>query len=117
MTENRNDKKIKICIVTISLSKGGAERSTALLSKMLHSSGFEVHLVTLNDDIDYPYAGNLINLGLNKPKKDSIFMHCLPASRGEEVTNEVMDGKQSAVWLEALNRIHAQKSIIEWCLK
>ncbi len=49
--------------------------------------------------------------------KDSIFMHCLPASRGEEVTNEVMDGNQSAVWLEALNRIHAQKSIIEWCLK
>jgi ornithine carbamoyltransferase len=50
-------------------------------------------------------------------KKDSIFMHCLPAKRGEEVTNEVMDGKQSAVWLEALNRIHAQKSIIEWCLQ
>jgi len=49
--------------------------------------------------------------------KDSIFMHCLPASRGEEVTNDVMDGKQSAVWLEALNRIHAQKSIIQWCLK
>ena len=49
--------------------------------------------------------------------KDSIFMHCLPASRGEEVTNDVMDGKQSVVWLEALNRIHAQKSIIEWCLK
>jgi len=48
--------------------------------------------------------------------KDSIFMHCLPASRGEEVTNDVMDGAQSTVWLEALNRIHAQKSIIEWCL-
>ena len=50
-------------------------------------------------------------------KKDAIFMHCLPASRGEEVTNEVMDGKQSVVWLEALNRIYIQKSIIEWCLK
>ena len=50
-------------------------------------------------------------------KKDSIFMHCLPASRGEEVTNEVIDSQQSAVWLEALNRVHAQKSIIEWCLK
>ena len=49
--------------------------------------------------------------------KDSIFMHCLPANRGEEVTNDVIDGKQSVVWLEALNRIHAQKSIIEWCLK
>ena len=50
-------------------------------------------------------------------KNDAIFMHCLPANRGEEVTDEVMDGKQSVVWLEALNRIHAQKSIIEWCLK
>ena len=50
-------------------------------------------------------------------KTDAIFMHCLPASRGEEVTDEVMDGKRSVVWLEALNRIHVQKSIIEWCLK
>ena len=50
-------------------------------------------------------------------KKDSIFLHCLPANRGSEVTNEVIDGKQSAVWLQALNRIHVQKSIIEWCLK
>ena len=49
-------------------------------------------------------------------KADAIFMHCLPASRGEEVTNDVIDGKQSVVWLEALNRIHTQKSIIEWCL-
>ena len=53
---------------------------------------------------------------MKKANKDSIFMHCLPARRGEEVTNEVIDGKQSAVWLEALNRIHIQKSIIEWCL-
>ena len=50
-------------------------------------------------------------------KKEAIFMHCLPASRGDEVTDDVIDGKQSAVWLEALNRIHVQKSIIEWCLK
>jgi len=54
---------------------------------------------------------------MKSAKKDSIFMHPLPANRGEEVTNDVMDGKQSAVWLEALNRIHAQKSIIEFCLK
>ena len=50
-------------------------------------------------------------------KAEAIFMHCLPASRGEEVTDEVMDGKQSVVWLEALNRVYVQKSIIEWCLK
>ena len=50
-------------------------------------------------------------------KTDAIFMHCLPASRGEEVSEEIMDGKQSVVWLQALNRIHVQKSIIQWCLK
>ena len=50
-------------------------------------------------------------------KPDAIFMHCLPANREEEVTSEVMDGKQSVVWLQAFNRIHAQKSIIEWCIK
>ena len=50
-------------------------------------------------------------------KPDAIFMHCLPANREEEVTSEVMDGKQSVVWLQAFNRIHAQKSIIEWCMK
>jgi len=54
---------------------------------------------------------------MNLAKSGAIFMHCLPANRGEEVTNEVIDGKQSAVWLEALNRMHVQKSIIEWCLE
>ena len=62
-----------------------------------------------------PYQVNKKIMKLAKEK--AIFMHCLPASRGEEVTNEVMDGKQSAVWLEALNRIHVQKSIIQWCLR
>jgi len=54
---------------------------------------------------------------MQKANKDAIFMHCLPADRGAEVTNDVIDSNQSAVWLEVLNRIHTQKSIIEWCLK
>ncbi len=62
-----------------------------------------------------PYQVNI--KVMNYAKKNAIFMHCLPASRGEEVTDEVMDGKQSAVWLEALNRVHVQKSIIQWCLE
>ena len=62
-----------------------------------------------------PYQVNKKIMKLAKP--NAIFMHCLPANRGHEVTNEVIDGKQSAVWLEALNRIYVQKSIIEWCLK
>ena len=49
-------------------------------------------------------------------KPDAIFMHCLPVGRGEEVTNEVIDGDQSVVWRQALNRVHVQKSIINWCL-
>lgn len=47
--------------------------------------------------------------------KDAVFLHCLPAHRGEEVTDSVIDGSASLVWDEAENRIHAQKSILAWC--
>lgn len=50
-----------------------------------------------------------------RANKDAIFMHCLPAHRGEEVTDSVMDGAQSAVWDEAENRLHAQKAILLAC--
>ena len=49
-------------------------------------------------------------------KKNAIFLHCLPASRGQEVSAEVIDGKQSKVWQQALNRLHVQKSILLYCL-
>ena len=53
---------------------------------------------------------------MSRAHKDAIFMHCLPAHRGQEVTDEVMDGPQSAVFDEAENRLHAQKAILAWCL-
>ena len=61
-----------------------------------------------------PYQVNERLMAQVKP--DAIFLHCLPARRGEEVTAEVMDGPQSVVWDEAENRLHAQKAILDWCL-
>ncbi len=52
---------------------------------------------------------------MSRAASDAIFMHCLPAHRGEEVTDEVIDGPQSAVWDEAENRLHAQKGVLAWC--
>jgi ornithine carbamoyltransferase len=60
-----------------------------------------------------PYQVNARLMGRAKP--DALFMHCLPAHRGEEVTDEVMDGPQSVVFDEAENRLHAQKGILAWC--
>lgn len=52
---------------------------------------------------------------MTEAKADALFMHCLPAHRGEEVTSEIMDGPNSVVFDEAENRLHAQKGILAWC--
>jgi len=84
------------CVVTdtwVSMGQTGAERRKALLQP------FQV------DDAL-----------MAKAAKDAIFMHCLPAYRGNEVTASVIDGKSSVVFDEAENRLHAQKAILAWCL-
>ncbi|MBB3810730.1 ornithine carbamoyltransferase [Pseudochelatococcus contaminans] len=77
--------------------------------------------VSMGDD-DERYRQNLlrpyqVNQKLmSAANKGAVFMHCLPAHRGEEVTDEVMDGPQSVVFDEAENRLHAQKGVLAWCL-
>ena len=53
---------------------------------------------------------------LSIANQDVVYLHVLPAAREEEVTSSVMDGPQSLVWLQAENRLHGQKAIIDWCL-
>ena len=78
--------------------------------------------VSMNDKVDKKKKKKILkSYQVNKKlmklaKTDAVFMHCLPVSRGDEATDEVIDGKQSLVWTQALNRVHAQKSIINWCL-
>ncbi len=68
----------------------------------------------INKQVLLPYRVDDRMMGLAKP--DAIFMHCLPAYRGNEMTASVIDGPQSVVWDEAENRMHAQKGILMWCL-
>jgi ornithine carbamoyltransferase len=62
-----------------------------------------------------PFRVDVALMSLASP--DALFMHCLPAHRGDEVTDEVIDGVQSVIWDEAENRLHAQKGILSWCLQ
>ncbi|EKF20152.1 ornithine carbamoyltransferase [Nitratireductor pacificus] len=66
------------------------------------------------DNVFKPYQVNGALMQHARP--DALFMHCLPAHRGEEVTDEVIDGPHSVVFDEAENRLHAQKAVLAWCL-
>jgi len=77
------------------------------------SMGFEAeNEERLRDFEDWQVDGEMMRVA----KPDALFMHCLPAHRGEEVAAEVIDGPQSAVWDEAENRLHAQKALLEYLL-
>lgn len=70
MVNNNSNQNVHVCLVSISLGEGGAERSTALLSTMLIDLGFRVTIVTLTNRINYDYSGSLFNLGLLKKDPD-----------------------------------------------
>lgn len=77
------------------------------------SMGFEEEKKDrIRDFADWQVNKDMMKLA----NKDAIFMHCLPAHRGEEVTAEVIDGDQSVVWEEAENRLHVQKALLEYLL-
>ena len=75
------------------------------------SMGFEAeNEERLRDFADWQVDEEMMQVA----KPDALFMHCLPAHRGEEATDAVLDGPQSVIWDEAENRIHAQKSVLRW---
>ena len=77
------------------------------------SMGFEDEIEERKKDFaDFRVDAEMMSL----TRKDTLFMHCLPAHRGEEVAAEVIDGPQSIVWEEAENRLHTQKALMEYLL-
>ncbi|TVR09382.1 MAG: ornithine carbamoyltransferase [Salinarimonadaceae bacterium] len=92
--------------------RAAAEGAQAVVTDCWVSMGDEDEGVRRNLLRPYQVDGALMALA----DRDAIFMHCLPAHRGEEVTDEVMDGPQSVVFDEAENRLHAQKGVLAWCL-
>jgi ornithine carbamoyltransferase len=90
-----------------------ADGADAVISDCWVSMGDEDE--TFRHNLLAPYQVNAKLMGA--ARKEAIFMHCLPAHRGEEVTDEIIDGPQSVVFDEAENRLHAQKGILAWCLE
>ena len=63
------------------------------------------------------FAGHQVNAALMAHAPEAIFLHCLPAKRGQEVTSDVIDGQQSRIVEQAANRMHAQKAVLAWLLR
>jgi ornithine carbamoyltransferase len=93
-------------------AQAAAEKADCVVTDTWVSMGDDN--ATKRQNLLKPYQVNRTLMA--RAKKDAIFMHCLPAHRGDEVTDEVIDGPQSVVFDEAENRLHAQKAILAWSL-
>ena len=100
----------------------------AELAKALAEDGVSVTQATLSRyliELRAEKAQRLATFGayrvteslMAEASEDAIFLHCLPAYRGQEITAEVIDGPQSVVWDEAENRLHAQKALLSWLVE
>ena len=91
--------------------RAACHRADLVTTDVWTSMGFEAQ----NEERKRDFAGWRVDAEmLRHAKPDAVFMHCLPAHRGEEVASEVIDGPQSVVWDEAENRLHAQKALLEY---
>ncbi len=104
----QNGARINIC----DNAEMAVSNSDCVVTDTWVSMGEEDRAEGHNTFMPYQVNANL----MSKANSDAVFMHCLPAHRGEEVTDEVMDGPQSIVFDEAENRLHVQKAILAWCM-
>ena len=103
----------KGAIINLGNDSGAAVKDAdCVVTDTWASMGFEDEAVGHNTFIPFQVNDEL----MASAKEHAIFMHCLPAHRGEEVTNSVIDGPDSVVFDQAENRLHAQKAILAWCL-
>lgn len=119
-------KKFKPAAVLLDWAKGEGASVDAGYDPLAAARGADCVVtdvwVSMGDGEDKKKRKNLLKpfqvdcAVMAKAKPDAIFMHCLPAHRGDEVTADVIDGPQSVVWHEAENRLHVQKAILAWCL-
>ena len=107
-------KKSGASITVVNSAKEGAKKASVIYTDVWTSMGQETERDTrMKAFRDFQVNAKLMSLG----KNEALFMHCLPAHRGEEVTDEVMDSTQSVVFDEAENRLHTQKAILATLLK
>lgn len=100
-------------VIVVDTAEAAVEHADLVVTDTWFSMGIDQAEIRHNLLLPYRVDERL----MARAKPDALFMHCLPAHRGQEVTDEVMDGPQSAVWDEAENRLHAQKGILAWCLR